>query len=270
MYLKALLRHAYKCLVEPNAHFSYQPGLLRSLVYRRRIFDVASMLLQARHLSKVSAVDDTSSTDNSDVAAARKWNAHVTKKKLITTTRRAEVLYHIAQVHDADPRRERLLIVGPRNVQEFLIAWMFGFSWKNISAIDLFSTHPKIEVMDMHAISLPPESVHVVTMAHTLSYSHDIPKVVAGIARILVPGGRFCFSHANVPGFAAFAGSRVTGDEIVEACSAVGLSVYHHEWKIKTNSDGNRQIGHYFGMRKVNANPMNEFQKEATALVARD
>jgi hypothetical protein len=251
MYFKVLLSHTYKCIVEPSKHFSYQPGLLRSFVYQRRVFDVVSMLFQLPYLSKVSAVNDSDSHDDRDVAAARRWNAHVTKSKKITTTRRAEPLYHIAALQDSNPRNERLLIVGPRNVQELLIGWMFGFSWKNIAAIDLYSTHSKIEVMDMHAITLPSESVHVVTMAHTLSYSHDIPKVVAGIARILVPGGRFCFSHANVLDVPGFAGNSATGEEVIAACAAVGLRVYHHEWSIKTNAEKNKQISHYFGMQKV-------------------
>ena len=62
--------------------------------------------------------------------------------KFITTTRRFELLYQLLQIHSPSNIQDmQLLIIGPRNIAELLNAWTYGFKWKNINAIDLFSTN---------------------------------------------------------------------------------------------------------------------------------
>lgn len=251
MRLKTVLKRFYDAFFHPAGLPIPEPTIFRVLLRRRRIFDLVSFAMQSTHLQAVEQVAAQASGDASALAAAHAANANRTTSKVITTTRRAEPIYRIAGTVGADLSKEQLLIVGPRNVQELLIAWLFGFSWANISAIDLYSTHPKIRVMDMHAMELPDASVDVVTMVNTLGYSDDIPRVIANVARVLKPGGRFCFSHAHFPNSTDFAGDLVSGREIVEACAAVGLQVFHHEIHPKINALGSRQLSHYFGMRKL-------------------
>jgi hypothetical protein len=68
------------------------------------------------------------------------YNAWVTQEKVVTKTRRAQTLYGILSLTRPEPSRDRLLIVGPRNVQELLIAWLYGSSWELMVGIDLYST----------------------------------------------------------------------------------------------------------------------------------
>ena len=85
-----------------------------------------------------------------DLEEVRNYNFSVTFGKLITRSRRAEIYYKISSLIIPDLANKKLLIIGPRNVQELYMAWIYGFSWKNIQAIDLYSSHNKIKVMDMH------------------------------------------------------------------------------------------------------------------------
>jgi SAM-dependent methyltransferase len=250
MRLRTVLRRLFDAVVHPAKLLVREPSFLRVWLRRRRIFDLVSFAMQAMRLRSVDRIETKMPDDSPDVAASRAHNAQVTRSKSITTTRRAEPIYRIAGTIGADLSSERLLIVGPRNVQELLIAWLFGFSWPNISAIDLYSTHPKIRVMDMHAMDLPDSSVDVVTMVNTLGYSNDIPRVIVNVARVLKPGGRFCFSHAHWPESTFFPGDLVSGADVIAACAAAGMHLYHHETIAKTNVHGGSQLSHYFGMRK--------------------
>lgn len=255
MILKRTLTTLWSALARPAAFTMPETGLLRTILRQRRIFDLVSWAMQARRLGLVAKIELAVAGESDHVATSREANAQVTKAKLITTTRRAEPIYRIATRIDSAPAAERLLIVGPRNVQELLIAWLHGFSWDNIAAIDLYSTHPKIAAMDMHDITLPPESVDVVTMVNTLSYSSEIPLVLRNVARVLKPGGRFCFSHTHWPEHQTWPGTRVPIKEVLAACEAAGLRVYHHEWTAKTNAHGGRQLNHYIGAAKETSEP---------------
>jgi hypothetical protein len=55
--------------------------------------------------------------------------------------------------------------VGPRNVQELFLAWTFGFKWKNIVGIDLYSTNKKIKVINMNNTNFAEETFDYVSMA---------------------------------------------------------------------------------------------------------
>jgi len=248
--LNAILLHLYKSLFGPAPQAVPTRSLLRYLVSQRRIFDLVSLALQTRWLGGVRRLNRRASVDDRHLAAAHDYNAGVTAGKLITSTRRPEPIYRIAGLLARPVAADRVLIVGPRNVQEFLVAWIHGFSWKNLQAIDLYSTHPKIRTMDMHRIEFPDASFEVVTMVNTLGYASDVGTVIANVARVLVPGGRFCFSHAHVPESTTFPGDLVSGESVVEICRAAGLRVYFHQVEEKTNSKGMRQFSHYIGVEK--------------------
>ena len=51
------------------------------------------------------------------------------------------------------------------------MAWLYGFTWNNIFAIDLYNTHPKIKIMDMHNLDFKNEIFDCVIMAYTISYA---------------------------------------------------------------------------------------------------
>jgi len=139
-YLLRALRYPEK----RNSNFS----LLRYLLLEPRIFDGVSCAMQLRDLVRLGKIRETALEDPF-YARVHRYNTGVARKKVITRTRRAEILYQILSVPSRDLGKEQLLIVGPRDVHELLIAWLYGYRWDNIHAIDLYSTNPKIAVMNM-------------------------------------------------------------------------------------------------------------------------
>jgi len=247
----AIVLHLAKAIFSPAAPAVPVPSPLRYLVSQRRIFDLVSLVMQVRWLGGVRQLAAAEPGSDPHLAAVHNYNAGVTAGKIITSTRRPETIYRIAGLLARPLGRDRLLIVGPRNVQELLVAWIHGFAWRNVEAIDLYSTHPRIRTMDMHRLEYPDGSFGVVTMVNTLGYASDIPAVVAGVARILSPGGRFCFSHAHVPQSDTFAGDLVPIETVLNACRQAGLRTYFHQIEDKTNSRGLRQLSHYVGVEKA-------------------
>lgn len=248
--LKTVLRRLFDGVFRPTRVFVPARSTLRYLVSQPRIFDLVSLGLQLRWIGGVLRLERQEAASQGHLAAVHDYNAGVTTAKLVTSTRRAEPVYRIAGAATRDLSQDRLLIVGPRNVQEFLVAWIHGFAWRHIEAIDLYATHPKIRVMDMHHIDHPPESFDVVTMVNTLGYASDIPQVIAGVFRVLAPGGRFCFTHAHWPASTAFAGDLVSGETVLEHCRAAGFRVYFHEFRTQMNSKKSLQTSHFVGVEK--------------------
>lgn len=85
-------------------------------------------------------------------------------------------------------RNLKLLSVGPKNEGELLMYYRYGFSWKNLTGIDLSSYSPKVKVMDMHDIKFPENSFDIVTSLWSIRYSYDLKKVTGEIQRIAKDG----------------------------------------------------------------------------------
>jgi SAM-dependent methyltransferase len=250
--LRRLARYAYRALRAPAAPAG-RASVLRSLLLLPRVFDLASLLLQARDLRRLGRIATAYASDDDYVRRVHDYNAGVTLSKVVTTTRRAEGLYRIAALPARDLAREDVLIVGPRNIQELLIAWLYGFRWSRIQGIDLYSTHPKIRVMNMEAMTFSDDSFDVVVMANTLAYAADTARCLAEIARVLRPGGRVVFGATYDPGDDTWAGTRISGEEIRGFLRKVSLDLYYYAPSDKVNSLGRPQTVHIFGATKAPA-----------------
>ena len=86
-------------------------------------------------------------------------------------------------------RDSRLLIIGPRNEAELILAWLHGFRWDNIFAIDLFSVSPKIAVMNAERMDFPDDSFDIVVACAVLPYIPNASDALREMARICRPGG---------------------------------------------------------------------------------
>jgi hypothetical protein len=83
----------------------------------------------------------------------------------------------------------KILIIGPRNENDLFSLFANGFSWGNITGLDLISYSPKIKLGDMHNIPFQDNSFDVVLCGWTLSYS-STPQIAAKeIARVTKKGG---------------------------------------------------------------------------------
>lgn len=90
----------------------------------------------------------------------------------------------------------RVLSIGPRNEVELDIFKRNGF--RDITAIDLWSSSPYIQVMDMHDLRLPDASFDLIFASHVFEHAWDFDRVARECVRVLRPGGYiFCAFPTN-------------------------------------------------------------------------
>ena len=245
----SLIRAFARALLRP-ARPQRPVRLLRALARTPGIFDVASMALQLRDARRVERITDDHAVKDDHHVVVQDYNASITQKHAIHATRRAEEYYQILDLPPRDVADERLLIVGPRNIMEFYIAWTYGFSWKHMTGIDLYSTNPKILVMNMEAMTFPDESFDAIAMSATLAYAQDVETTLREMWRVLKPGGHFAFGQTYTPGSDLWPGNKISGAQTKAMLDAIGFEVYHYHPASKTNSLGLQQTSHRFGVRK--------------------
>ena len=225
------------------------PGVLRAWLRTPRVFDLVSCALQLRDLARVARIHE-GNADDEFYARVKQYNAGVTQRKRISTTRRAEMLYQMLTTPARDLRAERLLVVGPRNVQELFIAWLYGFRWSRIHAIDLYSTRPKITVMNMEAVGFRDGAFDAIVMANTLAYAKDTFRCLGEMARVLTPGGRFVFGATYFPGSRDWPGNLLSGTDIREMLKRLEFRLIGYQAMDKVNALGGRQTAHVFAVQK--------------------
>jgi hypothetical protein len=239
---RAILRPARRARrVDPLRAFMRLPG----------IFDLASLAVQAADLARLRRIDSSYAVDDAYLRQVHDYNASVSQKKTITVTRRAEIHYEMLTA--GPPRRldaESLLIVGPRNRYELLMAWCHGYAWGRISAIDLYSTNSKIQVMNMEKMTFADASFDGVVMANTLAYASDTDAAIGEVARVLKPGGRFAFGATYEPVNDVWKGNAVPARAIADRLHALGMEISGHIALDKVNALGQRQTNHSFLARK--------------------
>ena len=223
---------------------------IRSVIGLPVIFDLVSLAFQLRDLRRVRSIRAEYGPGGKHHARVQDYNADVTQTKLITTTRRAEVYYRALVLPLGDPSNARLLLVGPRNIHEFLIAWIMGFSWNKMIGIDLYSTSKKITVMNMESMTFRNGSFDAVCMANTLSYSDNTENTISEVSRVISPGGYFSFSATHDPG-SSWHGDLISGEKVAEILEAHAFELIVHDHFEKTNSQGRRQTSHTFVARRL-------------------
>lgn len=254
------LRYAKRALLDPAPNPS-DTGLFRRLLLKPRLHDFISAFMQLRDArrtlslaqSGAPALDDSKNRDAVDETVTH--NLGQVQRKLVIRTRRVEPFYQVLTTPWRDLSNEKLLVIGGRNIHELWIAKLYGYNWDNIEAIDLFSTNPKIHVMNMEALEYSDATFDAVTMINTLGYASDPIEVIKGVARILRPGGRFVFNHVHDPKMDSFGGgSRVPGSDILAAMREAGLRLYFYAPSDKINAVGRPQTSHLFGVIKPASN----------------
>lgn len=226
---------------------------LRHLLLQPRVFDLLSLGLQLRDLRRQKKIAETYAVDDPHYRHTQDYNASVTLGKEITRTRRVEELFQMLVLPPRDIERERLLLIGPRDIHEFLLAWLYGFSWRRIDGIDLYSSNPKIQVMNMEDMTFPDGTYDSVLMANTLAYAKDTERCIAECVRILRPGGRLVFGATHAPG-SEFPGNSVTGEQIRQMLRRQPVTVAVYRPVDKINALGTPQTVHFFAVTKNDPN----------------
>jgi SAM-dependent methyltransferase len=238
----------YRALFQP-APCPCPPRPWRNFLRLPIVFDLVSLILQLQQLRRLSHINDEYVVTDELHRASHDYNAGMTKSKRITTTRRAEEFYNILTSSPRDLRNEKLLIVGPRNVLEIYLAWLHGYRWKNISAIDLYSMHEKIQPMNMEDMTFEDETFDAVTMSATLAYAKDTHRALSEVSRVLKKGGRAVLGATYDPG-GGWIGATVRAEEIVTMCRDVGLDIFFYTYEDKINSEKRIQTAHRLGLQK--------------------
>jgi SAM-dependent methyltransferase len=230
-------------------------GMFRRLLRTPIVFDCASSFLQTAFSRSPNPSKQCTEFPDPNIGRAHNYNAGVTIAKFPTYTRRSEELYQLASFALARIRQRKILLIGPRGIHELFMAWTYGFSWRNITGIDLYSTHPKIKVMNMETLEFGDESFDCIVIAHTLGYSNHPSKCIEGCARVLKPGGRLIFNstfrkYDDTSDAAVWQGTTVTGSEISAILVAAGFNIFYHRSIDKICSTGEKQTNHNFSAFK--------------------
>jgi ubiquinone/menaquinone biosynthesis C-methylase UbiE len=117
-------------------------------------------------------------------------------------------------------------------------------------AIDLYSTNPKIRVMNMEAMTFRDDTFDAVVMSNTLAYARNTSQSLAEVARVLKPSGRFAFGATYFPQGEDWPGNRVSGNDIRQMLRKLSLAVVFYSAFDKVNTLGGLQTVHIFGAQK--------------------
>jgi SAM-dependent methyltransferase len=267
--IKQLLTRPFR-MYRTYAQIPNNISLVRHVLLMPFIFETLSTILQMRDLRRRARIERTAITDP-HLQKVVAYNAGMTRSGF-TRTRRTEKCYEEltypyarlpyltsgqtdTQMVGKRLEDERLLIVGPRNVHELLAAWLYGYRWKNIHAVDLYSTNPKILQMNMNALGFKSESFDAVSVYSTLAYSKDIRATLTEIARVLKPTGRLVFQigySAGDDNRPAFAGELLRGEDLRRHLKELGLQIT----AFRTTYAGDRGAGqfgtdYFFSVQKL-------------------
>lgn len=86
-------------------------------------------------------------------------------------------------------RDSKVLTIGPRTEGEIFSLLGHGFQRKNITALDLISYSPWIEVGDMHQMPYPDNSFDAVVMGWVIAYSENPELAAKEVIRVTKNGG---------------------------------------------------------------------------------
>lgn len=246
----SIIRHLARAVLRPAA--TARPSLFRDILAQPVVFDVVSALAQWRDSARVEKA--AGKYIDEDIQVKKTVDHNVKMARRFTQTRRVDPFYRVLTAGAGDVSSKKLLIIGGRTIQEFLLAWTHGFRWNNMTGIDLISINPKILPMNMEAMTFPDESFDFITSISTFGYTNGLEKGLRECARVLKPDGRLVFDHDYRPGQSEYPAMNVRADEVAKVLKDSSLEIYYHTARDKMTSDGFRQTIHVFGCRKIPAN----------------
>jgi len=142
---------------------------------------------------------------------------------------------------------EKILLLTPLVLRDdYLIAWVYGFKWDNIYGIDLFSLHPKIQIMDMEDMNFKDNFFNNVTMSNVYGYQLDPEKCITEISRVLKPGGYFVFNSAYNPD-SDLPVYKLKVNVLLEIFARNNFEVVYH-----THETKGANVSHIFSLQKIN------------------
>lgn len=86
-------------------------------------------------------------------------------------------------------RESQILSIGARTEGELYNLYAYGFSKRNVRAVDLVSYSPRVQLGDMHGLDFADSSFDITLVGWVLAYSENKPKAAAEIVRVTRSGG---------------------------------------------------------------------------------
>lgn len=228
-------------------------GLLRKLANSPRLFKIIARYLMYKwpHNEEKQKV----TLDFKGNRHLRYVHKYTVKQDTIQVTtgsgRRAERYYQVLSLPPRDLSQENILVIGGKNVVELFIAWVYGFKWDNIYGIDLFSLHPKIQIMDMEDMKFGDNFFNNVTMANVYGYQLDPERCITEISRVLKPGGYFVFNSSYVPD-SDLPVYKLKANVLLEIFARNNFEVVYHMHETKGDN-----VSHIWSLQKTNPTLLN-------------
>ncbi|KZB70940.1 MULTISPECIES: class I SAM-dependent methyltransferase [Thalassospira] len=253
--------HAYRFMrIKGILHKPVMP--VREFIRIPAIYDRLSFLIQMRYYSRIRALEGVVNFDprGQEAHFQKLLDINVAKVKgtRVLANRKAERHYAVAILPFRETKSEKLLSIGVRSAHELLLAWSFGFSWKNIQAVDLFSTHPKIRVMNMEELAFADNSFDCVVIANAISDTWDVPSAIREAVRVLRPGGRLVFNVMYEPDAAQdWPGASFSGSDARALLEELDMRIYYWTTRNYRNRAGHNEADHLIGtMKPENGNSL--------------
>lgn len=86
-------------------------------------------------------------------------------------------------------KNQKILALGVRNTIELDQLVLFGADERDITAIDLYSSHPRILEMDFHNLQFSDATFDIILWGGSFAYAENPKKAAAEALRVLKPNG---------------------------------------------------------------------------------
>ena len=181
MILKKLRSLGQKLtLVGIDNHYN---SSFRELFLKPWIYSIFATLFYLIFRKKVKLYEGL----DSDLKKGLDWNM---AKRSRSDQFRPAKCFRIARAHDLDLPNCKLLVIGPRNFSELLLAWFNGFKWKNIYGFDLYSEFHKVRLGNLERTPTDWENkFDVIVCSGVLNYCKEIQSCMSNLVAMTKPGG---------------------------------------------------------------------------------
>lgn len=207
-----------------NPEFPPVPIFIRSVFLHRLLFNPMTLILQAVSGRKAHRINRPEFAANDFKARMYEYNLETLRQKVFIANRRSDKLYAIARVLVPNIEYSSILILGPLTINEILIAWLHGFSWKKIRAVDFICSHKKIELGDIENLPVL-DKFDVVCASAVFSCVENMEDVFSSISRNIKVGGILIFQACFSPGEIEFPSERISRSDFMNMLGIHGFEV---------------------------------------------
>tara|TARA_Y100000588_G_scaffold89019_1_gene95423 strand:- start:50167 stop:50844 length:678 start_codon:yes stop_codon:yes gene_type:complete len=202
--------------------------------FNLRRFKHKILRIPRRYLDTVPLVGDDHVTEN-----VLPYNESLVWK--ISRNRTERLLSVLGTIGGIDKNNSKVLCIGPRNEAEVLLMSLYGFDLRKISAIDLFSYSPLIDIMDMHEMNFQDNQFDVLYSSYVLRYSNDIRLACSESVRVTKPNGLIAVAFVHSPTTKPQVGTQLSGG-LKEMFHYFGDNVGHIFWQEELLTESGQMV----------------------------